>query len=124
MTIKTDVDEKIVIIFNSLHKEKVGEITTNGECFGEVMPKIYCSNYVVQEDLEPITIRNFSLEASRDIQFTIITEQGEFVFNTYCDGVNQFQTIIQCGKFKIKIESSKKDAFVNWVQLEYVRSEK
>lgn len=121
LALKVDFEEKIIVTFNSANKNMVAEITDDGKCFGEVLPKGYCSNFIIQEDMEMITLRKIIIDSSKDIEFKIISEQGEYSFNTYCDGINQFQTIIPCKKFKIEVNSTADMPYVNLVKIEYVK---
>ncbi|MBQ3503043.1 MAG: hypothetical protein IJA72_05235, partial [Clostridia bacterium] len=90
LALKAGFEEKIIVTFNSGNKDKIGEITDDGSCFNDILPKYYESNYVMQEDLESVTIRNIVLDASADIDLKIITEQGQYMFKTYCNGINKF----------------------------------
>lgn len=119
LALKAGVEEKIVITFNSTHKDKVAEITSDGKCFDEILPKVYSSNYVVQGNMDNMTIRKISIEGSKGIEFKIIADSKEFCFNTYCNGFNHFQTIIPCCKFKIEINSSIEEPYLNLIQIEY-----
>lgn len=119
LALKAGFEEKIIATFNSTHKEKIGEITKDGKVFDEVLPKIYSSNFVTQDCMQQIVIRNIIVDASAGVKVKIITEDGQYVFDTYCNGINNFQTIISCRKFKIEIESCESECYVNLVQLEY-----
>ncbi len=121
LALKAGFEEKIIATFNSVNQDKIGEITNDGYCFGVVLPKYYGSNYIIQDDMEPVTLRNIVIDASADIELTIITESEEYKFNTYCDGINKFQTIINCKKFKIELKSNSAEPYINAVQIEYIK---
>ena len=121
LALKAGIEEKIIVTFNSAHKEKIGEITNDGKCFDEVLPRLYSSNYFIQDDIAGITIRNIAIESSKDIELKIITDENEYSFTTYCDGINDFQTIIPCRKFKVEINSQTQSPYVNCIQCEYVK---
>lgn len=121
LALKAEFEEKIIATFNSTYKDKIAEITNDGKCFDEILPKAYYSNYIVQDDLTDITIRKVIVESSKDVKFTIITDNGNYIFNTYTDGINEFQTIMPCRKFKIQISTSTQNPYVNIIQLEYVK---
>lgn len=120
LALKADVVEKVVVVFNSKDKEKIAEITDDGKYFGEILPKFYSSNYVMQEDLSKITIRNLNIDASANIKVKIITDLGSKTFTTYKNGINEFQTILPCSKFKIEISSSQNLPYINLIKLKYV----
>ena len=71
--------------------------------------------------MEPITIRSVKIDASEKVVICIISEQEKVRFKTYCDGLNEFQTIIPCKKFKIDIEGQIEDCYINSVEIEYVK---
>ncbi len=121
LALKAGIEEKVIVTFNSAHKDKLGEITSDGKCFDEVLPRVYSSNYFIQDGVDDITIRNIIVEASKDVELKIITDENQYSFNTYCDGVNHFQTIIPCRKFKIEINSQILSPYVNLIQFEYVK---
>jgi len=121
LTLKAEFEEKIIVTFNSLYKDRIGEITNDGKLFDEVLPKNYYSNYVIQDDIDDVTLRKIIVDASKDIELKVITDNKEYVFNTYCDGINNFQSIIPCKKFKFAINSSAEFAHVNLIQFEYIK---
>jgi len=121
LSLKAGIEEKIILTFNSEHKDKIGEITKNGKYFDEILPRNYTTNYYIQEDVEGMTIRNIKVESSSGVEIKIITDEKEYSFNTYCDGVNNFQTIIPCRKFRIEINSLIESPYINLIQLEYIK---
>lgn len=121
LALKAGFEEKVIVTFNSANKEKIGEIVCGGQCFDEVLCKRYSSNYLIQDDLGDVVLRNICIDSSKDVKFKIVTEQGEYEFKTYCEGLNKFQTIINCKKFKIEIESNAVEPWINAVQIEYVK---
>lgn len=121
LALKAGFEEKIIVTFNSGYQSKIGEIVDNGVCFDDVLPKHYSSNYVIQGDMDDITLRNIVVDCSAGVTLKIITEQGEYSFDAYCNGINKFQTIINCKKFKIELDSSDVEPYVNTVQIEYIK---
>lgn len=121
LALKAEFEEKIIVTFNSTNKDKIAEITNDGKCFDEILPKAYYSNCIVQDDLTDITIRKMIIESSKGVEVAIITDSGSYIFNTYTDGINEFQTIIPCRKFKMQISTSTQNPYVNIIQLEYVK---
>ena len=121
LALKAEIEEKIIVTFNSLHKDKIGEITNDGKCFDEVLPRVYRTNNIVQEQMEDITIRKMLVEGSKDVLLKVITDENEYSFTTYCDGINNFQSIIPCKKFKLEVSSNIENPSVNLIQLEYIK---
>lgn len=121
LSLQAGIEEKVVLTFNSGQKNIVGEIFDEGDIFNENCERRYVSNYIVQEDMEPITIRSVKIDASEKVVICIISEHEKVRFKTYCDGLNEFQTIIPCKKFKIDIEGQIEDCYINSVEIEYVK---
>ena len=84
------------------------------------MPKGYYTSYLLQDN-DGITIRKLIVDATKGVNFKIITECGETQFNTYQDGINEFQTIIQCKKFKMEMTTNEDDPKISHVELQYVK---
>ncbi|MFQ6724496.1 MAG: hypothetical protein ACLRFE_04125 [Clostridia bacterium] len=122
MALKAGVEEKVIVTFNSTHCDKIGEIVQTGEVFNEVLSKVCTTNEIICEDMNPVTIRKIKVDSSKDVQFKIITDKDKVIFNATKSGINEFQTIIPCQKFKIEIISNAKDAYVNLVEIEYVKA--
>lgn len=120
LALKADLVEKVVVVFNSKDKDKIAEITNDGMYFGESLPKFYSSNYIVQQDLSKITIRKVYVDASSNTEIKFVTDLGSKTFTTYKDGINEFQTILPCSKFKIEVSSSQNLPYLNLIKLNYV----
>lgn len=120
LALKADLVEKVIVVFNSYEKNKIAEITTDGKYFGENLPKYYSSNYVVQKDLSKITIRKMLVDASVNTQIKLSTDLGSKTFTTYKNGINEFQTILPCSKFKIEVSSSQHLPYINLMKLNYI----
>ena len=120
LALKADVVEKVVAVFNSKDKNKIAEITNDGKYFGATLPKFYSSNYIMQNDLSKVTIRNVDVDASENTEVKIVTDLGSKTFTTYKNGINKFQTILPCCKFKIEISSSQNLPYINLIKLKYV----
>lgn len=120
LALKAEFVEKIVVTFNSKNKENIGEINTSGKYFDEDLPKGYYTSYLLQDN-DGITIRKLIVDATKGVNFKIITECGETQFNTYQDGINEFQTIIQCKKFKMEMTTNEDDPKISHVELQYAK---
>ena len=119
LALKAEFEEKIIVTFNSTNKDRIAEITSDGKYFDDVLPRVYCSNYFIQDDMEPITIRKIVCDASSNIELKLITDSQQYTFTTTQDGITEFQTIIPCKKFKTEISSIAQSPYVNLIQLEY-----
>ncbi len=121
LALKADSVEKIVLTFNSKDKDKLGEITNDGKYFEQDLPKYYESNYLVEQDMVGCTIRKVIVDASKNSTVKIVTDQNSVNFTTYTDGINEFQTIIPCKKFKFEITSSDNDPIIRHIEIEYIK---
>lgn len=120
LSLKADIVEKVIVVFNSQNKNKVAEITNDGKYFGQALPKYFSSNYITQKDLSKITIRKIYVDASANIKIKLSTDLGSKTFITYKDGINEFQTILPCSKFKFEVISSQNLPYINLLKINYV----
>ena len=114
-------EEKIICTFNSLDMYRVGEITEDGEVFGRVFERTYRSNNISPENLELINIRRVTIDSGGNIQMRIITDEKRYYFKKRDDVCKTYNTVIPCKKFQIEIVSLDKDAYINSVEIEYVK---
>ena len=114
-------EEKIICTFNSLDKYRIGEITNEGMVFDNVLQRTYITNYLVPENMEQVTIRSVSIDSSKSVQVRIVTDSKTDEFIMRSEGYKNFSTYIPCRKFQIEIVSKNKDAYVNSVEIEYVK---
>ena len=121
LALKADSVEKIVVTFNSKDKDKLGEITNDGKYFEQELYKFYSSNYLVEQDMVGCTIKKFVIDASAKVNIKLISDQTSVNFTTYTDGINEFQTIIPCKKFKFEISSNQNNPTIRHIELEYVK---
>ncbi|MBQ8522779.1 MAG: hypothetical protein IJ458_03865 [Clostridia bacterium] len=123
LALKAGIEEKIVLTFNTYHQNIIGEINDSGYCFDLPINKSYQTNDIIQKDMERITIRKVKFDSSKAVSVIIFTDEDSYTFNATREGVNEFKTIIACKKFNIKICANIADAYVNLVEIEYVRQD-
>lgn len=121
LALKADSVEKIVLTFNSKDKDKIGEITNDGKYFEQNLPKYYESNYLVEKNMSGCTIRKITVDATKNVTVKLVTDIGVVNFTTYTDGINEFQTIVPCKKFKFEISSNENSAIIRHIEIEYVK---
>lgn len=121
MPLKTDTLEKMLVTFNSGEINKVGEIDDSGSLFGANLPKCFLSNEIMVEDCENLVIRRINIISSSMVTIKLITDEGDKVFVTTKDGVNSFQTLIPCSKFKIELSSLYDDFYIKYLDIEYYK---
>ena len=114
-------EEKIICTFNSLDRYRVGELAYNGMVFNSVFDRAYVTNYFTPENMKQIVIRKISIDASNYVQLYIRVDGKVHQFFVTADGVKIFNTYIPCKKFQIEIVSKNKDAYVNFVEIEYIK---
>ena len=121
LPLRAGSEEKIICTFNSLDMYRVGEITDSGDVFGDVFERTYRSNYFVPEGANMITIRRVCVDSSKYVNVRVITENNATVFIMRNNECKTFNTSIPCKKFQIEIISTNKDAYVNSVEIEYLK---
>lgn len=122
LALKAGIEEKLVLTFNSVYQNLIGEVTDDGTYFDNVLERLYSTNYVVQEDIQSLTIRKLYVDASKGVVVKIITDENVISeFNVVKDGINEFQTIIPCKKFKIEVVANTNDVYVNLIKIDYVK---
>ena len=121
LALKAGIEEKVVLTFNTYYQDFIGEITEEGGTFQDVWSAGYCTNYISTSNMEPITIRQIKVDALKHIQIKIITEERTVSVETYCDGINEFQVIVPCSKFKVEICSKEEKINVRSIEIEYVK---
>lgn len=126
LSLKAGVEEKIVLTFNSDKQNLIGELVEDGRGlnFNDAMPCCYCTNYIVQDDAERVTIRKVVADVAKDMTIQIITENSTINLESYCDEVNEFQVIIPCNKFKIQVLSSTGNGYIKSIEIQYVKKTK
>lgn len=118
LPLKTEVFEKMLVTFNSMHDNTIGEIVDLSVCCDEVLPKCWLSGDLV-EDRNVKLFNKLTVESKKGVDFTIIYDDKELTFTTYCDGVNEFRFQAIGKKVSLKIYSVEPDAMVDTVVLDY-----
>lgn len=121
MPLKTDTLEKMLVTFNSGEIDKVGEIDESGKLFGEITPKCLLSNNIYTDNLNTMVIRNITTVSSDNVTIKIKTNDNTYNFVTKNQGINKFQTIIPCEKFKIEISAVSEEIDLKYLDIEYFK---
>ena len=118
LPIKTEEFEKMLVIFNSVYKDKVGEIVNIPICMEDNLPKYWHSGELVDSCNNKLFTKLF-VEADEGVKFKLIYDDKELTLTTYKKGLNQFMFKISCNQIKLEISSSNKFAQVDNVYLDY-----
>lgn len=118
LPVKTDVFEKVLVIFNSVHKDKIGEICEMSKCINDNLPKLWTSKSLVN-NLNVKLFTKLSVNAEEGVKFKLIYDDKEMSFTTYKSGVNEFMFKICCKDVKLEISSTNDSAVVKNAYLEY-----
>jgi len=118
LPIKTEVFEKMLVIFNSGYQNKVGEIINTSIYMENALPKFWHSGELV-EGLKTKLFTKLSVDADKDVKFKLKYDKKEMVFTTYTKGLNEFMFKINCKQIKLEISSINETAEVNNVYLDY-----
>jgi len=118
LPVKTEEFEKMLVIFNSEHKNKIGEIVNTSVCMEDALPKLWQSGELVR-GLNNKLFTKLYAQADEGVKFKLIYDNKELSFTTYQKGLNQFMFKIPCKQIKLEISSSYASASVDDVYLDY-----
>lgn len=118
LPVKTEVFEKMLVLFNNGPVDKIGEIKNNSLFMEEPLPKFWESeNLVDTTNMKLFT--KLSVNADKNVKFRLIYDDNEINFTTYAEGVNDFVFKIMCKNIRLEISSLEESAKVNNVTLDY-----
>lgn len=118
LPIKTDVFEKMLVVFNSAHKDIIGEVVNKSKCVDDNLPKFWsCKNLVDSPNTKLFT--KLSVNSDEGVKFTLKHENKETNFTTYKKGTNEFMFKICCKDLQLEISSNNESANVNKVVFDY-----
>ena len=118
LPVKNDVFEKVLVVFNSNHKDKIGEISEMSKYMNENLPKLWSSKSLVN-NLNVKLFTKLSVNAEQGVKFNLKYDDKEMSFTTYKSGNNEFMFKICCKDVKLEISSSNASAVVKNAYLEY-----
>ncbi len=116
--LKTEVFEKMLVLFNSANSDKVGEIVENSIYFDENLPKFWLSKQIFAS-FETKIFTKLVVNAEKDVKVKLIYDDKEITFTTYQSGINEFIFKIFGKQLKLEISSNNLDANVKNVYLDY-----
>jgi hypothetical protein len=115
---KTDMFEKMLVVFNTEHSDTIGQICETSTCYGEILPKFWGSGNLTQD----YTLKMFThllVYADENVNFRIIFDDDSMDFTTYTSGLNEFNFKITGHIVRLEISSDNADADVKKVVLDY-----
>ena len=116
--IKTEMFEKMLVLFNFTNADKIGEIVENSVCFDDNLPKFWLSKQIFA-NFETKIFTKLVIQADKNVKAKLIYDDKEIVFTTYKDGVNEFIFKIFGKQLKLEISSMETSANVTNVYLDY-----
>lgn len=108
----------MLVTFNSVHTDKIGEMVEVSKCFDENLPKCWESENLV-EDYGVKLFTKLTAWADKNVKFTLEYDGKELDFTAYNSGINEFVFKICCKDVKLKISSNEESAIVKSVALDY-----
>ncbi len=118
LPIKTDICEKMLLTFNSVHTDKLGEICSSSTCFNTVLPKYWVSGDLC-DCANTKLFTKLIIKCEQGIKFNLLHSGKSTSFTTYQSGNNEFSFRICSKDMRIEIESNNLSANVEKVTLEY-----
>ena len=116
--LKTEIFEKMLVIFNSGNADKVGVIVENSVCFDENLPKFWLSKQIFAS-FETKIFTKLVVNAEKDVKVKLIYDEKEITFTTYQSGINEFMFKIFGKQLKLEISSNEAVAKVKNIYLDY-----
>lgn len=116
--LRTEIFEKMLVVFNSNNADKIGEIIENSVCFDENLPKFWLSKQIFAS-FETKIFTKLVVDADKDVKVKLIYDDKEITFTTYQSGVNEFMFKIFGKQLKLEINSNEKSANVKNLYLDY-----
>lgn len=116
--LKTDIFEKMLVVFNSHNADKIGEIVENSVCFNENLPKFWASQQIFAS-FETKIFTKLVVDADKDVEIKLIYDDKEITFTTYQSGINEFMFKLFGKQLKLEISSNSENANVNKVYVDY-----
>lgn len=118
LPVKTELFEKVLCIFNSQHKEKLGEVVEVSKVFDDSLPKYWSSESLTNNhDVKMFT--RLVVDAEIGVTFNLLYDNKSISFTTYKSGINEFSFKIFCKEIKLEISSNENSALVKDVYLDY-----
>lgn len=118
LPVKTEMFEKMLVVFNSQHKNIIGEIVDVPKCVEENLPKFWLGENIVDTTNTKLFTK-LSVMADAGVKFSVLYDDKTMEFTTYKNGLNEFTFKICCKEIKMEISSENESAVVNKVSLEY-----
>ena len=118
LPIKTEQFEKMLVVFNSQHCNKVCEVVNAGVCLDIPLPKYWRSGNLV-DNLNTKLFTKLSVVADEGVKFKLIYDNKIISFTTYQQGLNQFMFKLSCKQIKLEISAPNESGDVSNVSLDY-----
>lgn len=117
LPLKTESFEKMLLTFNSVSETEIGEITEKSIYFDKNLPVYWRSGKVVN-DMNTKLFTGLKINSIGDVQINILFDNKKLSFNTYQDGVNEFNFKVCSSDCQIEIISNSQIKVEN-IEIDY-----
>lgn len=118
LPVKTPAFEKMLVTFNSVHDDSLGEICESSSCYDQPLPKFWATNDVFALP-QTRMITKLCVVADKGVKFNLKHDDKTTSFTTYTSGINEFCFKIYCKNLKLEISSLEASAQVEKAFIEY-----
>lgn len=118
LPIKTEAFEKMLVVFNSMHCNKICEVANSGVCVDGPLPKYWRSGDLLN-GINTKLFTKLSVVADEGVKFKLLYDNKSISFTTYQRGLNQFIFKLDCKQIKLEISSVNQNGNVKNVILDY-----
>lgn len=115
---KTDYFEKMLLTFNGVYKNRLGEISKDSVCFDEKLPKKCKISEIFNDSSEKI-ITKLEINASKGIYITMNIDGKQYQFLTFREGKNEFNFKVFGKNMSLSIDSQDSSMWVKNLSIEY-----
>ena len=118
LPLKTEIFEKMLVIFNNDYKNKIGEVIKNSKFIDNILPKYWASGSLVK-NMKTKLFTKLYINANSGVKIVLNYDNKKMHLTTYKEGVNEFVFKLCCKDIKIDISSENENGEVNSFALDY-----
>ncbi len=118
LPVKTDIFEKMLVIFNNGPKNKIGQIIEKSKFINENLHKFWESGSVV-DNMNTKLFTKLLINADMGVKITLKYDDKKMFLTTYKQGINEFVFKLCCKDLKIEVSSESESGEVETISLEY-----
>ena len=118
LPLKTELVEKMLVTFNSVYKDKIGQIEDSSKCFNNNLTKSYQTKSIVQSETNKLFTK-LIVKSQINVVIKLKYDNNEINLTTYKTGINEFNFKICCKDIKFEIISELNHVEIEKMLLEY-----